>query len=138
MAYHARMLTWLSEAYLLAGEIERAQARVQESFALFRQCQERGGHQAWALRLLGEIASQHQPPATAPADIHYQQALTLAERHAMRPLQAHIYLGLGRLHRRIGRIAQARHELTVAADRYRTLEMPFWRIRAESTLAQAR
>ena len=85
MAYHARKLTWLSEAYLLVGEIERAQARVQESFTLFRQCQERGGHQAWALRLLGEIASQQQPPATAQADIHYQQALVLAERHAMRP-----------------------------------------------------
>jgi class 3 adenylate cyclase/tetratricopeptide (TPR) repeat protein len=136
MAYHARKLTWLSEAYLLAGEIERAQARVQESFTLFRQCQERGGHQAWALRLLGEIASRQQPPATAQADIHYQQALVLAERHAMRPLQAHIYLGLGRLHCRTGRLAQARRELSAAADHYRTLEMPFWRVRAESTPAQ--
>ena len=54
----------------------------------------------------------------------------------MQPLQAHIHFGLGRLHHRIGRHTQARTELGVAAERYRALEMPFWLIRAESTLAQ--
>jgi predicted ATPase/class 3 adenylate cyclase len=136
MTYHARMLVWLSEAYFLAGRLERAMACVQHAFELFRQRQERGGHQAWALRLLGEIAAHHHPPAAAQAEIYYQQALALAERHAMLPLQAHIHLGLGRLHRHTGRLAQARTELATAAERYRALEMPFWLIRAEATLAQ--
>jgi class 3 adenylate cyclase/tetratricopeptide (TPR) repeat protein len=136
MTYHARMLVWLSEAYLLERRLDRAMECVQQAFERFRQRQERGGHQAWALRLLGEIVAHQQPPATAQAEIHYQQALALAERHGMQPLQAHIHLGLGRLHHRIGRPTQARTELGVAAERYRALEMPFWLIRAENTLAQ--
>jgi class 3 adenylate cyclase/tetratricopeptide (TPR) repeat protein len=137
MTYHARMLVWLSEAYFLEGHLDRAMACVQQAFERFRQRQEHGGHQAWALRLLGEIAAHQHPTAAAQAEIHYQQALALAERHGMQPLQAHIHLGLGRLHQRTGRLAQARTELGLAAERYRALEMPFWLIRAESTLDQA-
>jgi tetratricopeptide (TPR) repeat protein len=136
MTYHARMLVWLSEAYLLAGRFEQAMDCIQHALELFRQCQERGGHQAWALRLLGELESCRQTPAVTPAEIHYRQALALAERLGMRPLQAHVHLGLGRLYRRSGRLAQARAELSAAIERYRALEMPFWLIQAETTLAQ--
>jgi class 3 adenylate cyclase/tetratricopeptide (TPR) repeat protein len=136
MTYHARLLVWLSETYLLAEAGERAHACLQQAFAILRRCQERGGHQAWAVRLLGELAAHQQPLATAQAEMHYRQALTLAETLDMLPLQAHIQFGLGRLHRRTGHLAQARRELRAAAADYRTLEMPFWLIRAESALAQ--
>jgi hypothetical protein len=42
-----------------------------------RQTQERH-NQAYALRLLGEIAARREPPESALAEAHYQQALALA------------------------------------------------------------
>ena len=59
--------------------------------------QERG-HQAYALRLLGEIAARREPPEVEQAEAHYRQALALAEELGMRPLQAHCHLGLGTLY----------------------------------------
>ena len=56
------------------------------------------GYQAYALRLLGEIAAQREPPEVEQAEAHYQQALALADELGMRPLQAHCHLGLGTLY----------------------------------------
>jgi len=56
----------LGEAQLLAGYLEEAQA-----LALAREHQERG-HQAYALRLLGEIAAQREPPASDQAGDYYR------------------------------------------------------------------
>jgi hypothetical protein len=67
LAEQALSVTWLSEAYLLAGH--REEVRASTTRALARTQQERG-HEAWALRLLGEMAAQCQPlrvePAAAP------------------------------------------------------------------------
>ena len=46
---------WLSEAYLLAGRDADGSAAAQRALDLARQPKERG-QEAWALRLLGEIA----------------------------------------------------------------------------------
>src|SRR4029453_5085409 len=70
-------VAWLSEAYLLAGRREEASAGAARALALARAQQERG-HEAWALRLLGEIVAQREPPSVAEAAAHYQQALALA------------------------------------------------------------
>ena len=86
----------LGEAHLLAGRLEEAQALAERALALAREHQERG-HQAYALRLLGEIAAQRDPPEVDAAAAHYHQALTLAEELGMRPLQAHCHRGLGTL-----------------------------------------
>ncbi|MGH8057998.1 MAG: tetratricopeptide repeat protein [Candidatus Entotheonellia bacterium] len=94
------------------------------------------GYQAWALRLLGEIAAHQDPPEVEPAEHHYRQALALAGELGMRPLQAHCRLGLGQLYARMGRSDEARTELAAAIESYRGMEMAFWLPQAEVALAQ--
>jgi hypothetical protein len=103
-----------------------------------RLARERGerGHEAWALRLLGEIASHHQRPDVAAADAHYGAAVALADELGMRPLVAHCHLGLGTLYAKIGRREQAHSELSTAIELYRAMEMTFWLPQAEAALAQ--
>src|SRR5215471_8716012 len=54
---------------LLAGRLEEAQALGERALALAREHQERG-NQAYALRLLGDIAARRDPPEGAPAVTH--------------------------------------------------------------------
>ena len=122
---HAMYTVRLSEVYLLVGQIEKASTLAEQALTLSRDRKERG-YQAWALRLLGEISSQSEPPEGESAEAHYRQALTLAEELGMRPLQAHCHLGLGTLHLKLGQQEQARIALSTAIDLYRTMEMTFW------------
>jgi tetratricopeptide (TPR) repeat protein len=131
---HALRTVWLSEAYLLAGCLHEAGTQAQHALEFCRAHQERG-HAAYALRLLGEVAAQRQPPEAAQAIAYYQQALTLAEELGMRPLVAHCHLGLGTLYCRVGRAQQARVALGTAMALYRAMEMTFWLPRAEAALA---
>jgi tetratricopeptide (TPR) repeat protein len=73
---------------------------------------------------------------TEQAETYYQQALTLANELGMRPLQAHCYRGLGTLYAKIGRVEQARVELSTAINLYRAMEMTFWLPQAEAALAR--
>ena len=131
----ALRVTWLSEAYLLAGRRAEASASAVRALALARSQQERG-HEAWTLRLLGEIAAQCEPPAVAEAVAHYQQALALAEELGMRPLQAHCHRGLGTLYAQAGRPEQTRTALSTAIALYRDMGMTFWLPQAEAVLTQ--
>ena len=124
----------LGEAYLAIGRLSDAFPLAERVLALSHGRKERG-NQAWALRLLGEIAMHREPPEAAQAEGHYQQALTLAEALGMRPLQAHCHLGLGTLYAKTGRPAQARAELSTAIAHYRAMDMTFWLPRAEAALA---
>jgi predicted ATPase/class 3 adenylate cyclase len=135
MALVSTGLVALSEGYLLAGRSEDAIALAERALELCREHKERG-HEAWALRLLGEIHSHRDPPEIEPAETHYQQALALAEGLGMRPLQAHCHLGLGTLHAKIGRAEQAHSELSIAIELYCAMEMTFWLPQAEAALAQ--
>src|SRR5262249_16891571 len=109
----ALYLAWLSEAYLLAGRREEASTGAVRALALARAQQERG-HEAWTLRLLGEIAAQRRPPEIELAEAHYCQALALADELGMRPLQAHCHRGLGTLYAATGQREQARTALSTA------------------------
>ena len=101
-----------------------------------RDHQERG-YQAYALRLLGDIAARRDPPEDEPAVAHYQQALALADALGMRPLVAHCHRGLGTLYARRGQWEQARTELGAALDLYQAMAMTFWLPQVEAVLAQA-
>jgi tetratricopeptide (TPR) repeat protein len=125
----------LGEAHLLAGCLEEAYAHAEGALALAYEHQERG-NQAYALRLLGEIAARRDPPYVEEAEIHHREALTLAEELGMRPLLAHCHLGLGTLYAKSGQHAQGRTELSAAIELYRAMEMTFWLHQAEATLAQ--
>jgi len=125
----------LGEAHLLAGRFQDAQALAERAQTLARERQERGD-QAYALRLLGDIAARHEPPDIVQAEAHYQQALALAEGLGMRPLQAHCHRSLGTLYSQTGRAALARAALSCAIAMYRAMNMIFWLPIAEATLAQ--
>jgi len=132
---HALRVGYVSEAYLLAGRMEEAVQLAGRALDLARDHKERG-YQAWALRILGEIAAHQDPPEIEPATHHYRQALALAEELGMRPLAAHCHLGLGTLYAKTGQREQARAELSTAIEMYRAMEMTFWLPQAEGALAQ--
>jgi class 3 adenylate cyclase/tetratricopeptide (TPR) repeat protein len=115
----------LGEAQVLADHLEEAHTLAERTLALARAHQERG-HQAYALRLLGDVARRREPPDVDQAATHYHQALALAEELGMRPLQAHCHLGLGTLYLKTGRPEQAHAELSAAIDLYRAMDMTFW------------
>ncbi|RPJ36314.1 MAG: adenylate cyclase, partial [Planctomycetaceae bacterium] len=127
---------WLSEAYLLAGREADAHTAAQRALALARQYKERG-HEAYTLRLLGEIAASEDSLDIAKAENHYRQALALAEELGMRPLIAHCHVGLGKLYRRIGKREEAEQHLTTATTMMREMEMGLWLERAEAELKES-
>jgi tetratricopeptide (TPR) repeat protein len=129
---YALLAARLSESYRLTGRIEDASALAEQALALARAHQERG-HEAYAVRLLGEQAAASDSPLEAEA--YYHQALALADELGMRPLLAHCHGGLGTLYLKIGRLEEARAELSAAIDLYRTMEMTFWLPQAEAALA---
>jgi tetratricopeptide (TPR) repeat protein len=118
-----------------ATEIRRWTWRVQ-ALDLARAHKERG-HEAWSLRLLGEVHAQQDPPAIEAAEASYRQALAFAEELRMAPLLAHSLLSLGMLYTRSGRPQQARADLSTAVDLFRAMEMRRWLPQAEAALAQA-
>ena len=133
--FHSLSVVQLGEAYLLADQVEDARACADRAVRLARERGERG-HEAWALRLLGDIASHHDRPDVATAEAHYGAAMALASELGMRPLAAHCHRGLGTLYAKIGRLEQARAELSTAIDLYRAMEMTFWLPQAEAALAR--
>ena len=131
----ALVVTWLSEAYLLAGRLEAARQRAAQAVDLAHQHQQRGT-QAWALWLLGESTARQASPEVESATGHYRQALALATALGMRPLQAHCYRSLGTLYVGQGQRQQARTALSAAINLYRAMDMTFWLPEAETALAK--
>ncbi len=125
---------WLSEAYLLAGREADASAAAQRALALARQHKERG-HEAYTLRLLGEIAARENPAEIGKAEDHYRQALALAEELGMRPLIAHCHVSLGKLYRHTGNYEKAKTHLANGVAMMREMEMGLWLEEAEAELA---
>ncbi|HSE95547.1 MAG TPA: hypothetical protein VLD61_06615, partial [Methylomirabilota bacterium] len=119
------------EALFAAGQVDEARVVATRAFDLARERREQG-HQAWALRLLGELAARS---GSHEADSHYRQALVLAERLDMRPLVAHCHLGLGHLSRRVNQLPDAREHVTAATTMYREMAMPYWLEQAEAAMS---
>jgi tetratricopeptide (TPR) repeat protein len=120
---------------MLAGRLEDAYTLAKCALAHAHEHQERG-HQAYVLRLLGDIAARRNPPQLESAEAFYRQALAFTEELGMRPLQAHCHRGLGILYTQIGQLQQAREELSAAMASYRAMDMQFWLPQAEAALVQ--
>jgi tetratricopeptide (TPR) repeat protein len=125
----------LAEAQMYAGHLEEAHALAERALACACAFQQRG-QQAYALRLLGDIAARHASTPGEQAALRYQHALALAEELGMRPLQAHCHRGLGTLYANTGQQEQARTELSTAIEMYNLMNMTFWRPHTEAALAQ--
>jgi class 3 adenylate cyclase/tetratricopeptide (TPR) repeat protein len=131
----AYRVAWLSEVCRLMGRSEEAWQHAHQALDLARQHKERAD-EALALHQLGTVHAHADSPAVAQAAAHYRQALALAEELGMRPLQAHCHHGLGRLYGQTGRGEEARAEVSAAIVLYRAMDMTFWLLQAEATLAQ--
>jgi tetratricopeptide (TPR) repeat protein len=132
--HHALWIAYLGETYLLAGRMDDAVQLAGRALDLSCERKERG-HQAGALRLLGEIHARQEPPEVERAEGVYQQAMTRAVELGMGPLRAHYHLGLGMLSARLGRREQACTELSAAIELYRAMDMTCWPDRAAAALA---
>jgi tetratricopeptide (TPR) repeat protein len=132
---YAPFAVWLGEGYVLAGRLAEAHQLGQQALEKARILKQQG-HQAYALRLLGESVAYGEPPDVALAESYYHHALALATELGMHPLQAHCHLGLGILSAATGRREQARAARAAAIALYRAMEMTFWLPQAEAALAQ--
>ena len=115
----------LGEALMLAGQLEEAQSMAEKGLANARKRGERG-HEAHALRLLGEIAIRHKPSRNNGASDHLNEALELAEALGMYPLVAHCHHGLWRLNRDLGNDELADQHAATARSLYQRMEMRHW------------
>jgi class 3 adenylate cyclase/tetratricopeptide (TPR) repeat protein len=125
-------LTWLGHASLLGRQIGKAREQAQRAVCLASDAGERG-YEAWARKLLGDVI-QEESSNPSEALNHYLASMALANELAMRPLQAHIHLSLGRLYHRENQIEKARTELALGLTSYRSMEMPLWIAVAEQEL----
>jgi tetratricopeptide (TPR) repeat protein len=73
-----KQLSALGEAHLHAGRLQEAHTLAAPALEYFHTYQERG-YEAYALRLLGDIATHRDPPEVEAAEASYRQALALAE-----------------------------------------------------------
>jgi tetratricopeptide (TPR) repeat protein len=125
------VIRFLGEALVLAGRVDDARPLARDALARSRDHRERG-YEAWALRLLGEIAKHSDSLDTEAGEGHYRQAMALATELGMRPLVAHCHFGLGTLYRRAGVGVKAQEHLRTAATMYREMDMHFWLQKAEA------
>ena len=119
--FHSLSIAQLGEAYLLADQVE--DARADRAVMLARQRGE-PGHEAWAIRLLGDIASHPYRPDVATAEAHYGAAMALASALGMRPPGATV-VASAPYTLRLASEEQARAEPS-AIDLYRAMAMTFW------------
>jgi class 3 adenylate cyclase/tetratricopeptide (TPR) repeat protein len=99
VATYSQVLLLLGEVCLLAGRLTEAHAAAVSVLDRFRQHGERA-HEAWALRLLGDVAAQASPADVAGADTRYRASRDLAAALGMAPLIARCDRALSDLARR--------------------------------------
>jgi tetratricopeptide (TPR) repeat protein len=130
-----RNISYMSGAYLASDRTEQAHCLAAKAHALARERKQRG-NEAYALKMLGEVAAHLHPAEAAMAETYYRQAMALAAEIGMRPLIAHCHLGLGKLHRRTGDREQAQQHITAAMTMYREMGMTCWLAQVEAELRQ--
>jgi transcriptional regulator with AAA-type ATPase domain/tetratricopeptide (TPR) repeat protein len=128
---HSLLVVRLGEAHLLAGGLDEADDAARRALAMAREKSERG-YEAYALRLLGEVAARRVPADLRAADAALGQASALAEALSMGPLLAHCLVSRARVERGAGRTERARQLFAAGVEAFRMLDMPFWLARTEA------
>lgn len=132
VAGHALMVTWLAEAHDANGDAASALRYGERAYEMACRYDERG-HQAWALRLVGELAGRGSSFDVRPAQAqeYLERADALGKELRMRPLMARCRLGLGRVFARTGDRDRAAAELAEAGRLFAQLGMSYWSRKAE-------
>jgi tetratricopeptide (TPR) repeat protein len=120
---------WVAECHLAEGRTTEAAELAGRALERARLHAE-AGHEAWILRLLGDIAASTSPADLERAAAHYRAALVKATDLGMRPLVAHCHVGLGRIEAAQGNRARAAEHLDTATEMYRAMKMDYWLTRA--------
>jgi class 3 adenylate cyclase/tetratricopeptide (TPR) repeat protein len=128
--HYALAIVHLGQACALAGKMSEARSHGERALSLARE-RHQPGFEAYALRLLGEVAAASEPLDAPQAEARYQEALVLSDRLGMRPLLAHSHFGLGKLFRSTNKQEQAQSHFTSAIVMYREMEMQSWLEQAE-------
>lgn len=115
-----RLFERLATAHLVAGHHALAESKAAHALFLAQKSNARG-HQAWTLRLLGDICLATEPLNGEAAEANFNGALDLATELGMRPLAAHCYDSLSRLHTMRGQEAQAKEALVQARSVWSSL-----------------
>jgi tetratricopeptide (TPR) repeat protein len=131
LAFLSLSTAWLSEGHLLLGNLEKADVLAERALKIAKKHKEHA-HEAWALKLLGDVAMGHKPPKTQHAESYYRHAYVVSLELGMRPLQAHCHRGLAKVYAALGATEQARAETMAANDLYRSMEMTLWLNRADA------
>ncbi len=134
-AFVALSAASLAEGYLFAGRLSEAADAANRALALAQQHKERG-HEAWAVKVLGDISMQQSRPNADQAETLYREAFERCSELHMGPLAAHCRMGLASVAAARGATAQARAEIAAAIERYRAMEMTHWQSRAAAALAE--
>jgi DNA-binding SARP family transcriptional activator len=127
------LLGWL---FLRLGRAALALGRMDDAHRLGRQALEASrsqpGFAAHAHLLLGEVAIHPDRFDAAAGEIHFRDALALAETLGMHPVVAHSRLGLSKIYSRTRVPDQAREQFADATALYRGMGMEFWLRQAET------
>jgi tetratricopeptide (TPR) repeat protein len=124
-----------AEACRAADRATDARRYAEHALALARERGERG-HEAYALRALGEIIALRDPAETATAAAYYDSAFALATELGMRPLVARCHAGLATLWRCAGDGQRARQHFTAATTMFREMGMTYWLEQAERAMSK--
>jgi class 3 adenylate cyclase/tetratricopeptide (TPR) repeat protein len=130
---HAVRLTRLGEGCLMAGRLDEAHARAQQALEFARTRKEQA-NEAYALRLLGEIAAHRPAPEVEAAERWLRDGMGRAETLGLQPLAAHCHFSVGKLCRRSGKQPEAQEHLAAATGMYREMDMRFWLGQGEAEL----
>lgn len=133
---HPLRLIYLGEARLLARRFHEATQLGERALVLAQQQKERR-HEAYALRLLAEIAARREPPDLDEAQSRYREAIATASALAMAPLVAHGHAGLARLYRGAGKRQQSDEHFATATTMYREMDMTYWLEKAQREIEEA-
>lgn len=118
--FHSLSVVWLGEAQLLAGRTDAARGLGECALQLASSRHERG-NEAYALRLLGEVAARERTDDTG--ERYLARGLTVADELGMRPLAADCHLGLAALLERTSRAGEAATHACAASALFSALDM---------------
>jgi class 3 adenylate cyclase/tetratricopeptide (TPR) repeat protein len=120
----------LAEGRLLGARPREAVAAAEQALTVARNHGERG-HEAWVLRLLGDVWADMDATCIEPAERYYREALAIGLELGMRPVVAHCHAGLAKLYSRFGNGHQMQEHLAIATTMYREMGMTYWLEKAE-------
>jgi tetratricopeptide (TPR) repeat protein len=122
----ARFMAYLAEGHLLNGQIAEARRGAEDALEYARDHRE-SGHEAFVLRLLGDVAAREGAAGSRQApQALYTDALALACKLEMRPLAALCHLRLGILLAEDSGGKRGSDDRARAVEMLQQMDMKFW------------